>query len=77
MPYTLIIKEKNNSWAGRAPRVSEHPTLDDARNALLTYVRENWGTEVGTEEPTDKDDLVSEYFSDALEEYELIGPATS
>jgi hypothetical protein len=71
MPYTLIIKEQNHSWAGRAPVRSVHATKDEAETALVEYVTRNWGAEVGDQRPIDPTAMVEEYFSEVLEAYEI------
>ncbi len=72
MPYTLIIKERNNSWAGRPPVRSVHATKDEAETALANYVARNWDAEVGDERPSDPTEMVEEYFSEILEAYEIV-----
>jgi len=71
MPFLLKIRERNDSWAGRSPATSTHPTRDSAEAALLDYVRRNWDAEVGTEPPSDPEDMIREYFDDVLEAYEI------
>jgi len=71
MPYTLIIKERNHSWAGRPPVRSVHPTRDEAETALAEYVARNWDAEVGDERPVDRTEMVEEYFAEVLEAYEI------
>ncbi len=39
MPFTLTIRERNNSWAGRPPATSTHETREEAEGALREYVR--------------------------------------
>lgn len=75
MPFLLTIRERNHSWAGRAPITTTHATQQDAEAALLDYVRMNWDTEVGTEPPDDSTVMISEYFDVVLEAYEIIPAA--
>jgi hypothetical protein len=42
---------------------------------LRDYVQRNWDAEVGTEPPDDPDEMVQEYFAEALEAYEIVGSA--
>lgn len=72
MPYTLIIKERNHSWAGRSPVRSVHATKDEAETALVKYVARNWDAEVGDERPSDPTKMIEEYFSEVLEAYEIV-----
>lgn len=67
MSYTLIIKERNHSWAGRPPVHSVHATKDGAEAALVEYVDRNWDAGVGDERPSDAAEMVEEYFSEVLE----------
>ena len=71
MAYTLTIRERGNSWAGRSPVRSEHATPEEARAELVEYVRRNWDAEVGDDRPNDEDKLVDMYFADVLEAYEI------
>jgi hypothetical protein len=71
MPYILTIRERNNSWAGRSPVTSLHPTSAEAKGALVDYVRRNWNSEMGTDPPVDPDEMLDEYFSEVLEAYEI------
>ena len=71
MAYTLTIRERGNSWAGRSPFTSEHRSESDERAALVTYVKENWEAEVGDEPPADEDEMIRQYFDEVLEAYEI------
>ena len=71
MPYTLIIRERNHSWAGRPPIRSVHASKDEAEAALIEYVARNWDAEVGDERPTGSTGMIEEYFSEVLETYEI------
>ena len=71
MAYTLTIRERGNSWAGRSPFSSEHPTQQQAQAALVAYVKENWAAEMGEEPPADEAEMVQRYFEDVLEAYEI------
>jgi len=71
MPYILTIRERNNSWAGRSPFTSLHPTEAEAKAALLDYVRRNWDSEMGADPPEDPDEMVDGYFSEVLEAYDI------
>lgn len=73
MPFTLTIRERNNSWAGRPPATSTHETREEAEGALREYVRNNWDAEMGTEPPREPDGMIQEYFDDVLEAYEITG----
>jgi hypothetical protein len=72
MPFTLIIRERNDSWAGRPPLRSVHSTKEEAETALTEYVARNWGAEVGDEQPSDPAEMIQEYFSEVLEAYEIV-----
>lgn len=72
MPYTLIIRERNDSWAGRPPVRSVYSTKNEAETALEEYVARNWDAEVGDERPSDPVEMVEEYFSEVLEAYEIM-----
>ena len=71
MAYILKIRERNDSWAGRSPAISEHANRGDAEAALREYVQRNWVAEIGTEPPDNPDEIVQEYFAEALEAYEI------
>ena len=71
MPFTLIIKERGYSWAGRGPVRSVHATRDEAEAELRDYVARNWDAEVGTDLPEDPTQMVQEYFAEVLEAYEI------
>jgi hypothetical protein len=72
MPYTLIIEERNDSWAGRPPVRSVHSTKEAAETALTEYVARNWDAEVGDERPSDPAEMIEAYFSEVLEVYEIV-----
>jgi len=71
MPFTLTIRERNDSWAGRQPTTSTHKTREEAEAALYEYVRQNWGAEVGTRPPSDPGKMAEEYFAEVLESYDI------
>jgi hypothetical protein len=71
MAFTLTIRERGNSCAGRGPFTSEHDTESEARAALVAYVKENWDAELEVEPPTDEDEMIRQYFDDVLEAYEI------
>jgi hypothetical protein len=71
MAFTLTIRERGNSWAGRGPFTSEHRSESDAHAALVAYVKENWEAELEDEPPADEDEMVRRYFDDVLEAYEI------
>jgi hypothetical protein len=72
MPFTLVIKERGHSWAGRPPVTSSHATRDEAEAELVSYVRANWDAEVSTDDPPDDPaEMVREYFADVLESYNI------
>ena len=75
MPYILTIRERNDSWAGRSPAVSEHASRGKAEAALREYVSRNWDSEIGTNPPDDPCAMVREYFAEVLEEYEILESA--
>ena len=70
MLFTLIIRERNHSWAGRGPVTSMHETREAAEAALRDYVHRNWDAEMGTAPPGDLSDMISEYFDEVLEQYD-------
>ena len=72
MPYTLTIRERNYSWAGRPPVSSEYAMEDEAEAALVDYVAENWDAAVGIDRPDDPDEMVDMYFATVLEAYEIV-----
>ena len=72
MPFTLVIKERAHSWAGRPPVKSSHASRDEAEAELVRYVRANWGAEVGTDDPPDDHAaMVQEYFAEVFESYDI------
>ena len=71
MSYKLLIRERGHSWAGRAPVATVHPTLAAAEAELPDYVRRNWDSEIGTQQPDVPADVIAEYFADALDSYEI------
>ena len=72
MSWTLIIRERGHSWAGRSAVTTTHNSRAEAEASLLDYVRRNWDAEVGTEPPADAQQMIDEYFADVLESYEII-----
>lgn len=75
MPYILTIRERNSSWAGRSPVVSEHASRGEAEAELRDYVQRNWDTEMDTNPPDDPDEMIQEYFETVLEAYEILETA--
>jgi hypothetical protein len=73
--FILTIRERNDSWAGRPPIVSEYATRAEAEAELRDYVEHNWDTEMDTERPDDPEDMVQEYFEQVLEAYEILETA--
>lgn len=71
MPYILTIRERGHSWAGRSPVSRVHETSAEARSDLLEYVRRNWESEMGTDQPDDPDELIQEYFDEVLGAYSI------
>lgn len=71
MPYTLTIRERNDSWSGRSPVKTVHATRDEADRALLEYVKRNWEAEMGTDPPGDPERMIEEYFDEVLEAYDI------
>jgi hypothetical protein len=72
MPFVLVIRELGSSWAGRGPRATIHATEAEAEAALVDYVRNNWDSEMdGDELPEDEEDMVSQYFENVLEAYDI------
>ena len=65
MSYTLTIRERNHSWAGRSPAVTVHSRQEEAGAALLEYVQRNWGAEMGTEPPT----TLTRWFNNTSRKY--------
>jgi len=41
------------------------------KTALLDYVKRNWEAEMGTDPPDDPEQMVVEYFDEALEAYDI------
>jgi hypothetical protein len=77
MAFTLTIRERGNSWAGRHPVTSIHSSQQKAKAELVDYVRRNWDTEMGGGEPPgDEDELIDRYFEDVLEAYEITETAS-
>ncbi len=76
MSYTLTIRERGDSWAGRPPVRTVHASYAQAQDELLDYVRRNWDAEMGTDQPEDPDDMVRQYFADVLETYEISETST-
>ncbi len=71
MAFILTIRDRGDSWAGRSPCTSEHRTESGARAALVAYVKENWESELEGQPPADEDDMVTEYFENVREAYEI------
>lgn len=73
MPFALTIRERLNSWAGRVPLMTLHPTREEVEASLLEWVKDNWRVEMGEELPEeqDPDDLIHEFFDYVLEEYDI------
>jgi hypothetical protein len=73
MPFTLVIKERGHSWAGRPPAKSSHTTREEAEAELARCVRANWDAEVGNDGPPPDDQaaMVHEYFDEVLESYDI------
>ena len=71
VPFALTISERGHSWAGRPAVRSVHDTREQAKAALLDYVRRNWNAEVGTAPPEPPDEMIAAYFEDVLEAYEI------
>ena len=72
MPYTLTLRERCNSWAGRGPVITKHGRLEEAQAELVAYVRRNWDAEMdGDEPPADDEELVRQYFGEVLEDYAI------
>ena len=71
MAFTLTIRERNHSWAGRSPAVTVHATEEEAGAALLEYVQRNWDAEIGTEQPEDPHEMMQQYFAEVLEAYTI------
>ena len=75
MAYVLTIRERNDSWAGRSPAISERATRGEAEAALRDYVQRNWNADMGTEPPDDPGEMGAEYFSEVLEAHEILESA--
>lgn len=69
MSYTLTIRERNYSWAGRQPLRIKCSTEEEAEAALANYVAERWDEAVGTDRPADPDEMVDMYFTVVHEAY--------
>jgi hypothetical protein len=73
MPYTLIVADLGNSWAGRPPAATVHDTRSDAEAELLDYVRRNWHSAMdGDQEPEDPEEIIEQYFEVVPERYEIV-----
>lgn len=72
MSYTLTIRQRNYSWAGRPPLRMEFATEEEAEAALEEYVAEQWDAAVGTDRPDDPDEMVDMYFTMIHEDYEVV-----
>jgi hypothetical protein len=71
--FILTIKERNFSWAGRGPLVMTYETRDEAKQGLIDYVSEQWGSEMDMDDrPEDPGDMVAAYFDHVLEAYEIL-----
>jgi hypothetical protein len=76
MPFTLIVAELGNSWAGRPPAATVHDTRSGAEAELLEYVRRNWDSAMdGDEEPDDPQQMIEQYFDVVPERYEIVEAA--
>ena len=71
MSFALTIRERLDSWAGRAPVMSVHESQPQAVAALAEYVRENWDTEIGEEAPSDEGEMVQRYFDEVPEAFDI------
>ena len=71
MPHSLMIGERNDSWAGRSREQSQQASREEAEAALPECVQRNWVAEMGTEPPHDPDETVPEYCSEVHEAYEI------
>ena len=73
MPFTLIVGESGNSWAGRPPSATLHDTRSGAEAELLDYVRRNWDSAMdGDEQPQDPEEIIEQYFEVVPERYEIV-----
>jgi hypothetical protein len=73
MPFTLIVGERGNSWAGRPPAATLHDTRSQAEAEQLDYVRRNWDSPMdGDAQPTDPEEMIEQYFEVAPERYEIV-----
>jgi hypothetical protein len=72
MAFILTFRERGNSSAGRGPFSTEYPTRDEARAALVEYVKENWKPELDDYEmPDDEGEMVREFFYEVLQDYDI------
>jgi hypothetical protein len=70
--YTLTIRERNYSWAGRSPLRGEYATEVESEAALRNYVAERWDKAVGTDRPDDPEEMVDMYLTVVHEAYEIV-----
>jgi len=63
LEWALTI-DGGNTWAGRPARVSLHESRHAAERALVAYV-----IRCGGDADLDEDDMIREYFDDAMEQY--------
>jgi hypothetical protein len=72
MAFTLTIREKGHSWAGRPPFATLHNSSAEARGELIAYVERRWDSEMdGDERPADPDEMIDQYFDFVLESYDI------
>jgi hypothetical protein len=71
MPFVLMIRECNYSWAGRGPIAETYATREEAEADLADYVRRNWDAKMGDDPPEDDNELVEQYFDWVHEEYDI------
>jgi len=78
MPYVLMIRERQSSWAGRGPIANTHATWEEAHAELVAYVHENWDAKMDEDPPKDdEDELIVHYFEKTLEEYDIAETANT
>ena len=56
---------------GSQPGSTVHRTREDASAALAHYVKRNWTAEMDDLPPSDEEEMVSQYFSGVLEDYQI------
>jgi hypothetical protein len=71
MPFVLMIRERNCSWAGRGPLADTYATREEAEADLADYVRRNWDARMGEDPPEDDYELIEHYFDCVLEEDDI------